>query len=600
MGMQEKNIKKRNDSNGRPFFNSVVRSLKMLYGISGFYFIVSIILTFLLGVSSALTIYATKILINGLQVGVKDTKCFIIMLIIYGLINISVSIVHSFQSYISEKHRLYVDNQLDVLCLEKCKYLGLKDFEDEHIYNVITRANEMGRTKIYGMYINLLSLVESLIAILSIYIAIININKYLFLLVLIVPILSTFTNITIGKKNYDIQKKRTKKNRQLSYINYLLTNNIAIKEILNYGCHDYFIDKFKKINKEILTENNKFLKFRTLVSFTLNFFEELMSIIVIVCVMMMAKTGQLLIGDTVAYINSLTTITEKIKSLLICISTIYNEKLFIEEFFVFMDLEQTEQREGMEITEIKEIEFENVSFSYRETDRLALENISLRIDRSKPVAIIGKNGSGKTTLIKLIAGLYETYTGSININKLEMRQIDSKSYKAKLGIIFQDFNKYELSMRENIGIAEIGKLNNDEELYYALKAVDMDHAIGGNLDIQMGSWFSGRELSKGQWQRIAIARAIVKESDILVLDEPTAALDPVMEREIFRLIKEISKQKILIFITHRVSTLLEFDPYIFVMRDGKLVSQGDQQQLKFDSDFNILLTGKKIDKKDSA
>lgn len=144
------------------FFYSVIRALKLLYGISKFYFNLSIILTFLLGLSSALIIYSTKILINGLQIGINDTKHFFAMLSVYGLINIGVSIVKNFQDYISEKHRLYVNSQLDILFLEKCKNLELKDFEDEHSYNIISRANELGREKIYGLYINLLALLQSI------------------------------------------------------------------------------------------------------------------------------------------------------------------------------------------------------------------------------------------------------------------------------------------------------------------------------------------------------------------------------------------------------------------------------------------------------
>ncbi|GAA6261041.1 ABC transporter ATP-binding protein [Mediterraneibacter gnavus] len=545
----------------------------------------------LLGISSALTIYATKLLINVLQFGVSDPKKFLIMLAFYGGINVGVSLIHNFQSYISEKHHLYVDNKLDVMCLEKCKRLNLKDFEDEHIYDIVNRATEMGRTKIYELYINILSLVQSIISVLVIYAIIININSSLFLLILVIPIISTGTNIFVGRKQYDLLKKRTSRNRKLSYINYLLTNNIAIKEILSYECHNYLISKFKKINEDILNENNKFLKLRTVINFILSFFEEIVSIIIIVCVVLMAKAGHLLIGDMVAYINSLSTITENLKNLLLCISSIYNNKLYIEDFFTFLNLEENIENEGVKIQKIREIEFDNVSFSYKDTDRAILKNISLKINSSKPIAIIGENGSGKTTIIKLLAGLYKTYNGDIRINGINLKSISPEAYKRKLGIVFQDFNKYELSIRENIGLADTEKMNSDNEIFEVLKTVGMNKEFGDDLDVQMGNWFGGRELSKGQWQRIAIARSLIRDSDVLVLDEPTAALDPIMEREIFQLIKNISKEKILIFITHRVSNLLELDPYIFIMENGRIVSSGSQQQLKDDIHFNRLLTG---------
>lgn len=190
-----------------------------------------------------------------------------------------------------------------------------------------------------------------------------------------------------------------------------------------------------------------------------------------------------------------------------------------------------------------------------------------------------------------MAGLYKTYNGDIRINGINLKSISPEAYKRKLGIVFQDFNKYELSIRENIGLADTEKMNSDNEIFEVLKTVGMNKEFGDDLDVQMGNWFGGRELSKGQWQRIAIARSLIRDSDVLVLDEPTAALDPIMEREIFQLIKNISKEKILIFITHRVSNLLELDPYIFIMENGRIVSSGSQQQLKDDIHFNRLLTG---------
>lgn len=589
--MEKERLQNDLENKDKLFIHCILKSLKLLYSLAKKYFIIAVIMTLLLGISSALTIYATKLLINVLQFGVSNPKKFLIMLLFYGGINIGVSLIHNFQSYISEKHRLYVDNKLDVMCLEKCKRLNLKDFEDEHIYDIVNRATGMGRTKIYELYINILSLVQSIISVLAIYAIIININGSLFLLILVVPIVSTGTNVFIGRKQYDLLKKRTSRNRKLSYINYLLTNNIAIKEILSYECHDYLIGKFKKINEDILNENNKFLKLRTVINFILSFFEEIVSLIIIVCVVLMAKAGHLLIGDMVAYINSLSTITENLKNLLLCISSIYNNKLYIEDFFVFLNLEENIENKGIKVQKIKEIEFNNVSFSYKDNDKAILKNISLKINSSKPIAIIGENGSGKTTIIKLLAGLYQSYNGDIRINGINLKRISPEDYKRKLGIVFQDFNKYELSMRENIGLADTEKINSDNEIFEVLKTVGMNKEFGNDLDIQMGNWFGGRELSKGQWQRIAIARALIRDSDVLVLDEPTAALDPIMEREIFQLIKNISKEKILIFITHRVSNLLELDPYIFIMENGRIVSSGSQQQLKDDIHFNRLLTG---------
>ena len=174
---------------------------------------------------------------------------------------------------------------------------------------------------------------------------------------------------------------------------------------------------------------------------------------------------------------------------------IIQDKLYIGDFFTFLNLEENIENEGVKIQKIREIEFDNVSFSYKDTDRAILKNISLKINSSKPIAIIGENGSGKTTIIKLLAGLYKTYNGDIRINGINLKSISPEAYKRKLGIVFQDFNKYELSIRENIGLADTEKMNSDNEIFEVLKTVGMNKEFGDDLDVQMGNWFGGRELS---------------------------------------------------------------------------------------------------------
>ncbi len=551
----------------------------------------TLIFTVLSAVVPALSVYATKVLINAIQKGLSDMQGLFPMLFLYASVRLGIIVLGSAHSYVSQQQSLYVTSRLDIICLEKTKDLRLKDFEDAQTYDSINRANEIGKSRIFGIYQNILVLLESVLSIASIYTVIMGMDKKLFLLVLILPIVSTFVNMKLGKRNYDMLRRRTPRNRKLSYINYLLTNNIAIKEIINYGCHDYLINKFREINNGILNENRRFTNLRTVVNFFLSFFEEMFSVFVVFCVIIITRGSSILVGDIVAYINSLTLISDNVKGFLLSTSNIYEDRLFVEDFFAFLDIKKEDDSHKRSIEKISTIEFDKVNFSYGNSDTAALKDISISIDAKRPIAIIGENGSGKTTLIKLVAGLYNSYSGKILINGTELKGISGDSYRKRIGIIFQDFNKYEMTLRENLGLAAIGKIADDEELKAALKLINLKTDDSFNLETQMGSWFGGRELSKGQWQRIAIARTIIKECDILILDEPTSALDPIMEKEIFKLIREISKDKMLIFITHRVSNLLEFNPDIFVMEKGRIVCHGYKEELMNNFEFIRLLTG---------
>lgn len=570
---------------------SIIRAVKLVETISPKYFVLTLIFTVLSAIVPALSVYATKVLVNAIQTGLSDIQALFPMLFLYASVRLGIIVLRNIYSYVAEQQSLYVTNKLDVICLEKTKDLNLKDFEDAQTYDSINRANEIGKSRIFGIYRNILVLLESVLSVMSIYTVIMGMDKKLFLLVLILPIVSTVVNMKLGKKNYDMLRKRTSRNRKLSYINYLLTNNIAIKEIINYGCHDYLIDKYKEINNGILDENRRFSKLRTAVNSFLSFFEEIFSVFVVFCVIIITRGSNILVGDIVAYINSLTLVSDNVKGFLLCTSNIYEDRLFVEDFFAFLDIEKEDDTHKRTIERIQTIEFADVNFSYDNSDTAALKDISISLDAKRPIAIIGENGSGKTTLIKLIAGLYNSYSGRILVNDTELKNISSDSYRKRIGIIFQDFNKYEMTLRENLGLAAIGKINSDDELRAALKLTNLEMDNDFNLETQMGSWFGGRELSKGQWQRIAIARTIIKDCDILILDEPTSALDPIMEKEIFKLIREISENKMLIFITHRVSNLLEFDPDIFVMEKGRIVCHGYKEELMNNISFVRLLTG---------
>jgi ATP-binding cassette subfamily B protein len=226
----------------------------------------------------------------------------------------------------------------------------------------------------------------------------------------------------------------------------------------------------------------------------------------------------------------------------------------------------------------KEIVFENVSFSYPGSEKLALDKISLTIKRGEDIAVVGHNGAGKTTLIKLLLRFYDPTEGRILVDGTDLKKIKTSDWYKQISVLFQDFAKYNLTLKENVQFGSIGSKRGVKEFLKKAQGEDV-LKIKGGLEQTLGSWFeNGEEISIGQWQKVAIARALYRNAPFLILDEPTSNIDPQAEYEIFNNLKSLYKRKNLVFISHRFSTVRMADK-IYVLDKGKLVEQGSHQEL---------------------
>ncbi len=564
--------------------NTIKRIMKYVYLISPKYFIISIIFTILVGFTSAMSIWATKLLINGIVEAAANTASnFMQVLIFYAAVNIFIQLIQSINNYLNSKHQLKIDYKMSMDVLEKCRVLRLQDFEDSEVYNILSRAEMEGKTKVYIAYRNILSIITQVASLVSISVIILSWNSYIFLLAFITPIISTIINTRIGYRNYKMRMERMDKVRKTSYINYLLTNNIACKEVKTYNIGSYLINIFSNIKLKIQNQDLGITKLRTIWSMGLNLVEELISLFVIFKVVDMAVVGKILVGDTVAYIDSLSTIQSNVGQFLKSLSEIYNDILYVEQFYKLLDLDINDNHDRkVEIKEIREVEFKDVYYTYEGSDNPTLLNINIKINKRELVGIVGKNGSGKTTFIKLLCGFYDNYKGEILINGIELKKIDPDKLRERMGIIFQDFNKYEMTLRENIGFGNISQIHDDKKIIKILQQVNLKEKIdkfSAKIDTQMGKWFKGEELSKGQWQRIALGRAFMRDADVYVLDEPTSSLDPISEKKIFSLTSQKIKDKIGIFITHRIDNIAALNPRVIVFSEGEIIGDGSNEQL---------------------
>lgn len=297
-----------------------------------------------------------------------------------------------------------------------------------------------------------------------------------------------------------------------------------------------------------------------------------------------ASQGIILVGTLMTYINTSSKVDVSINSISNCMFSIYQDSLYAKNLIDFLNLKKsnTTLKETNILNNIESIEFKKVSFSYPSQNKIVLNDLSFKIKKGESIAIVGKNGSGKSTIIKLICGFYKNYSGEILLNGVELKKIHSDNIKKLISVVFQDYNQYQFTIHENIGYGDINNINNMDKIIDSAKKAKVNEFIETLKDgynQQVGNWFeNGVQLSGGEWQKLALARSFMKKSDVYILDEPTAALDPISEYNFFDSFIKESKSKISIIITHRFSNAKIADK-ILVIDKGKLICEGNHKML---------------------
>jgi ATP-binding cassette subfamily B protein len=296
--------------------------------------------------------------------------------------------------------------------------------------------------------------------------------------------------------------------------------------------------------------------------------------------------GAITIGDLVMYFQAFQRGHEFLRELLGGLAGLYEDRLFLSNIYEFLDLERNvvEPRAPKAVPRPLRIgiAFENVSFRYPGTSRTVLHDITFSIEPGETVALVGDNGSGKTTLIKLLCRLYDPTSGAIRLDGIDIRELGTASLRRELGVLFQDYARYQLSARENIWLGDVDASPRDDRVVQAARRSGADAVIGGlthGYDTTLGTWFEhAQELSIGEWQKVALARAFMREAQIVVLDEPTSALDAKAEYEVFERFRRLTHGRTAILISHRLSTVKMADR-IFVLGNGRIVESGTHDEL---------------------
>jgi ATP-binding cassette subfamily B protein len=385
---------------------------------------------------------------------------------------------------------------------------------------------------------------------------------------------------------YHWERQRTSMERQAWYRGVLITGEYSAKEIRLFNLGHHFLKQFKEIRHKIFREKLA-IKIK---NSTANLLAQSVAGIFIFAVygfiIYQTIEGDLQLGDLVLYHQALQRGQNALKTIVANLGSLYEDNLFLTNLFEFLELKpkvvETASPKPIPPKIKTGIAFNNVSFQYADTNRQALKDINLTIKPGETIALVGENGSGKTTLIKLLCRLYDPTSGNITLDGIDLRHFSIADLRHQIGVIFQDYAKYHLSARDNIWFGNINLAPNDSKITQAACYSGADAVIQTlpqGYNTILGKWFErGEELSIGQWQKIALARAFTRDSQIIVLDEPTSAMDPKAEYEVFQQFRHLIGERAGILISHRLSTVKMAD-CIYVMDKGAIAESGTHEEL---------------------
>lgn len=481
--------------------------------------------------------------------------------------------------------RVLLGNKINVMILEKALTLELAHFEDAEYYDKLVRARREASSRPLSLVIKTFDLVRDIIALITIGIWLFQFSPYAVLLLGLAGVPAFVAEAKFSGEAFRIHRRRSAERRMQIYLEMVLTREDGVKEVKLLQLGKLFLQRYVDIFRNIYKEDRNLVLRRGFWGYVLGLLASAAFYFAYGWVGFAAIAGAITIGQMTMYIAQFRLGQNAVTNSLTSINGMYEDNLYLSnlsEYLAHKVPEQTGDQTGGPQPE-DGIRIENVTFYYPGSKTPALRSVNLHIRPGESLAIVGENGSGKTTLIKLLTRLYTPSEGAIYLEGLDLREWDIQALRKKIGVIFQDFARYQLLVGENIGIGDVEDLNEAERVEEAAKkgmAEEFVKDLPEAYNTQLGTWFkNGKELSGGQWQKIALSRAFMRnKADILILDEPTAAIDARAEAEIFSHFRDLTANKISIIISHRFSTVRMAD-HIIVLEKAEIQEEGSHQEL---------------------
>lgn len=556
----------------------LLRSLRDIHRIVPRTLVLQIICMMLQSLMAAITIWLTSVFLN--LVYQKDFKssliCFCMILAVFVLSEVANSIFYSCMVRID----FQTGQQLQIELGEKGTRLSMICYENTETNNMLKRAkNCIEQERFSDLSLSVFNILAEFL----------KVNGTLLVLdgfhpVLVgISLLSVFPYLIVrlvrGKEFYELKRYQAAGERRRNYLYHLFGDKQAVKELRIFEIEGYIEQKMYAARDNMKQEVWNFKKRDMRSLLICEIFCKSGYLLSIFSTILLLLHQVLDVGMMAAALAAFTSFQTAAKYFLVSLDRIPECAAFVKDYYDFMDMEEAERGTEKLCSDFDSIKVKQLSFSYPGRKTPAVSNLSFTIKRNEVVAIVGNNGSGKTTLVKLLTGLYQAQKGQIYYGRQNLRSLDPEEFYKQISFVSQDFIKYELTVRENIGIGDWKQMENTGKIYMLLHQVGLETFISQAFVNQLlGNEFGGRELSVGQWQKLAIARGMMKDSSVIFLDEPTAALDPLMETKVLKMFLKIAREKTAIIVSHRIGICKEVDK-IIVMKEGKIAEIGNHEEL---------------------
>ncbi|WP_292754818.1 ABC transporter ATP-binding protein [Nostoc sp. NMS4] len=481
--------------------------------------------------------------------------------------------------------RALMGQRVNVLILEKALTLDLRQFEDSEFYDKLTNARREASVRPLSLVNRTFGLVQNALSLITYGILLVNFSVWAVVVLILAAMPVFIAETKFAGEAFRLFSWRAAETRQQHYLENLLAREDFVTEVKLYQLGEMLLGRYRSLFEQLYGEDRDLTLRRGLWGYLLGLVSTGAFYLAYAWIVLETVLGKISLGDMTMYLTVFRQGQSTFSNALTSIGGMYEDNLYLSNLYDFLEEEVPKSwgKATIGLNPQDGIRFENVSFTYPGSSKPALRNISLHLKPKEKLAIVGENGSGKTTLIKLLTRLYTPDSGRIFLDGLDLQEWDVDVLRRRVGVIFQNFVRYQFTVGENIGVGDVEHLESKTQWKTAAEkgmAQSFIDQLPQSFQTQLGRWFKGgQELSGGQWQKIALSRAFMRsQADILVLDEPTSAIDAQAEFEIFNHFRAITKNQMVLLISHRFSTVRMADK-ILVIENGEVIEQGTHEEL---------------------
>lgn len=567
-------------------------AVNLVWSLSPGWTAVNVFLVIILGILPIAALYMTKVIVDSVTAGLGSPDPAIVFpqvlfsIFIAAIIALSIAFARSLSELASEAQSMIVTDGVSDILHAQSIAVDLEYYENTSYYDTLHRAQEEAPYRPTRIIDGLVQMGQSSISLIGVAALILAFSWLIGLVLLAAAIPAALVRYYYARARYRFEQDQTETERQAWYYHWVLTDSDHAKEVRLFHLGRLFRERFMGLRSDLRQGRLSLARYRTVA----DVLSQAIAIIALfgsfAFIAYTALTGVITVGDLVMYFLAFQLGLGFIQAILRSLAGLYEDNLFLTSYYQFLDL-TPKIRSPNHPVPVPEplsqtIDFRDVHFSYPDGVKNVISGVSLTIDPGEVIALVGENGSGKTTLIKLLCRLYDPDAGVITVNGIDLRDFDPVAWRKEISVVFQDYVHYHLSAGENIWIGDIEQEQDPALIAQAAHRSGADPIIRRLPDgyhTNLGHWFSGgRELSEGEWQKIALARAFFRNSGIVVLDEPTSSLDPLAEAELFRNFRNLLEGRSAVIISHRFSTVQMADR-IYVLDKGQIIEQGSHEDL---------------------